>query len=161
MLDTSVGQSGDKRTVDGPSRSQKAATSKAASCTTVSQGPALFIGHTCVNLGHEGYYLLYKGVISSLFATTTMARVSKRARKCRYPCERCQEECVRDVIECSECECWTHASCIPMDKTMLRNWSGADKDFLCESCEYTGGSYDTVKALQRYVAYFVYFILPQ
>ena len=110
-----------------------------------------------VNLGHEGYYLLYKGVISSLFATkTTMARVSKRARKCRYPCERCQEECVRDVIECSKCECWTHASCIPMDKTMLRNWIGADKDFLCKSCAYTGGSYDIVKALQRYVVYFIY-----
>ena len=81
-----------------------------------------------------------------------MARVSKRARKCRYPCERCQEECVLDVIECSECEYWIHA----MDKTMLRNWSGADKDFLCKSCAYTGGSYDIVKALQRHVAYFIY-----
>ncbi|KAI0231880.1 tRNA-dihydrouridine(47) synthase [NAD(P)(+)]-like [Lamellibrachia satsuma] len=68
-----------------------------------------------------------------------------RARKCRYPSECCQEECVWDVIEYSGCECWTHASCIPIGQDMLRNWCGADKDFLCKSCAFTGGSNDMVK----------------
>jgi hypothetical protein len=68
-----------------------------------------------------------------------------------YPCGVCEEECLDDTIQCSECEKWTHRTCVPMEPEILNAWADANLKFLCKECCYEDGQFQQTKSLQRSV----------
>jgi hypothetical protein len=82
-----------------------------------------------------------------------------------YPCGVCEEECLDNTIQCSECEKWTHRTCVPMEPEILNTWADANLKFLCKECCYEDGQFQQTKSLQRYLTklfsylqFFTYFI---
>ena len=71
-----------------------------------------------------------------------------------YPCVQCDEECLNDTIQCSDCERWVHSSCVPMTPDILSMWSDANLKFLCRKCCFTDGQFDAEKSLSRYATLF-------
>ena len=67
----------------------------------------------------------------------------------QYPCLMCDEECLNDTIQCSNCEKWIHCSCVPMSPSLLDSWSDANLKFLCQECCFSDGKFDLKKSMRR------------
>ena len=59
-----------------------------------------------------------------------------------FPCAVCVENCIDDVIQCTNCKKWVHRNCVPMTNTKFQSWAVENLDFLCRNCCFVNGFYD-------------------
>lgn len=64
-----------------------------------------------------------------------------------YPCTVCSKECGDGTIECSNCNLWTHASCVGRGEALLESFS--KYSYYCPRCALDKGSFDWGRCLKR------------